>query len=59
MWFYVVEITREPWHYENMSMQYTAIFHSWKKDNLQMKNSDVLLIFAQNIDCGYMLEPPQ
>ena len=23
-----------------------------------MKNCDILLIFAQNIDCGYMLEPP-
>ena len=46
-------------HYENMSMQYTAIFHGWKKDNFQVKNSDVLLIFAQNIDCGYTFEPPQ
>ena len=25
----------------------------------QMKNYDSLLIFAQNIDRGYMLEPPQ
>ena len=24
-----------------------------------MKNCDVFLIFAQNIDCGYTLEPPQ
>ena len=23
-----------------------------------MKNCDVFLIFAQNIDCGYTLEPP-
>ena len=27
-----------------------------KKDNFQIKTSD---IFAQNIDCGYSLEPPQ
>ena len=24
-----------------------------------MKISDIFLIFAQNIDCGYMLEPPR
>ena len=24
-----------------------------------MKNSDIFHIFAQNIDCGYSLEPPQ
>ena len=45
-------------HYENMPMQYAAIFHCCKKDNFQKKNCDVFLIFAQNIDCGYMLEPP-
>ena len=36
----------------------TAIFHGCKKDNFQMKNCDVFLIFAQNIDRGYKLEPP-
>ena len=45
-------------HYENMPMLYTTIFHGCKKDNFQMKNCDVFLIFAQNIDCGYTLEPP-
>ena len=29
-----------------------------KNDNFQIKNSDVFLISAQNIDCGYWLEPP-
>ena len=24
-----------------------------------MKNSDIFLIPAQNIDCGYLLEPPR
>ena len=42
-----------------MSVQYTAIFHGCKKDNFQMKFFDIFLIFAQNIDCGYTLEPPQ
>ena len=34
-------------------MQYTAIFHGCKNGNFQMKNCDVFLMFAQNIDCGY------
>ena len=45
-------------HYANMPMQYIAIFHGCKNDNFQMKNCDIFLIFAQNIDCGYSLEPP-
>ena len=46
-------------HYANIPMQYTAIFHDCKNDNFQMKNCDIFLIFAQNIDCGNTLEPPQ
>ena len=46
-------------HYANTSVQYTAIFHGCKNDNFQMKIFDIFLIFAQNIDCGYTLEPPQ
>ena len=30
-----------------------------KTENLQMKNSDNFHISAQNIDCGYSLEPPR
>ena len=45
-------------HYENMPMQHTAIFHGCKNDNFQLNFFDYLHIFAQNIDCGYMLEPP-
>ena len=30
-----------------------------KKENFQIKNSDIRQIFAQNIDCGYSLEPPR
>ena len=45
-------------HYANMSVQYTAIFHGYKNDYFQMKNCNYFLIFAQNIDCGYTLEPP-
>ena len=30
-----------------------------KLENFQLKNFDIFLIFAQNIDCGYTLEPPR
>ena len=43
---------------DNTPIQYTVIFHGCKKDYFQRKNSDIFLIFAQNIDCGYKLEPP-
>ena len=40
-------------------MQYTEIFKVVKNEKFQQKIFDIILIFAQNIDCGYMLEPPQ
>ena len=45
--------------YENMPMQYTVIFKVVKNENCQWKIFDIFLIFAQNIDCGYKLEPPR
>ena len=30
-----------------------------KNENFQIKNSDIFHISAQNIDCGYLLEPPR
>ena len=42
-----------------MSVQYTAIFHGCKNGNFRMKKCDSFLIFAQNIDRGNTLEPPQ
>ena len=39
----------------NIQQYFTAV----KNNNFQMKNCDIFLIFAQNIDCGYRLEPPQ
>ena len=35
-----------------------TIFHGRKYDNFQMIFKKIFLIFAQNIDCGYTLEPP-
>ena len=34
-------------------------FLASKIENFQLKNFDIFLIFAQNIDCGYTLEPPR
>ena len=42
-----------------MPMQYTKIFEVVKNENFQYNNFDIFLIFAQNIDCGYSLEPPR
>ena len=39
-------------------MQYTAIFHGCKNVYFQMICFNIFLIFAQNIVCGYTLEPP-
>ena len=44
-------------HYANTPMLYTAIFQSCKNDYFQMNKVDNYPIFAQNIDCGYTLEP--
>ena len=46
-----------PSHYDNTPMQYAAISKVCKNGIFQMKNCDIFLIFAQNIDCGYTLEP--
>ena len=45
-------------HYENMPMQPIEIFFGCKNENFQLKNVDLFLIFAQNKDCGYILERP-
>ena len=34
-------------------MQCTEIFLDLKIENFQLKNFDIFLVFAQNIDCGY------
>ena len=46
-------------HHENTPMQYTAIFHGCKNVHFQMNFFNIFLIFAQNIDCEYTLEPPE
>ena len=39
--------------------KYIDYFTTKKNENFQIKNSDIFLISAQNIDCGYSLEPPR
>ena len=46
-------------HYENTPIQIYRKFHLQKTENFQIKNSDISHISAQNIDCGYSLEPPR
>ena len=40
-------------------MQYTENFLFVKMINFTEKKNDIFLIFVQNIDCGYTLEPPR
>ena len=42
-----------------MAMQQTETFKIVKNENFQWKFLDIFLIFAQNIDFGYTLEPPR
>ena len=37
---------------------YRKIF-GFKNENFHRKKNDIFLIFYQNIDCGYTLEPPR
>ena len=46
-------------HYENTPVQIYGKFHLQKTEIFQIKNSDIVHISAQNIDCGYSLEPPR
>ena len=41
-----------------MPMRYTEILKVVKNENFHPKIFDIFLIFAQNIDCGYKVEPP-
>ena len=34
-------------------------FSALKIEKIHLKNCDIFLIFAKNIDCGYTLEPPR
>ena len=47
-------------HYENTPIQlYWKFYHKKTRNISDKKNSDIFRIYAQNIDCGYSLEPPR
>ena len=46
-------------HYENTPIQIYWKFYNHKLANFQIKKSNIFHISAQNIDCGYSLEPPR
>ena len=46
-------------HYENTPIQVYRKFHVQKLKIFRQKTLDNFLISAQNIDCGYSLEPPR
>ena len=48
-----------PAHYEKHAYSNIMKILPLKNEKFQIKNSDIFHIPAQNIDCGYSLEPPQ
>ena len=46
-------------HYQNTPIQIYRKFHLHKLKIFRWKNSDIFPISAQNLDCGYSLEPPR
>ena len=48
-------------HYENKPTQIHVFrkFNLQKTENYQIKNPDIFHLSAQNIDCGWSLEPPR
>ena len=50
-------LSRQMIHYENMPIHWK--FNHQKMKIFRKKNSDIFHISAQNIDCGYSLEPPR
>ena len=46
-------------HYENTPIQIYWKFYNPKKENFQIKKSEIFHISSQNINCGYSLEPPR
>ena len=54
-------------HFFNVSLnitktrlfKYIENFYNQKRENFQIKHSEIFHISDQNIDCGYSLEPPR
>ena len=46
-------------HYENTPVQIYWKFYNQKRENFQIKTSDIFHIYALNKNCEYSLEPPR
>ena len=46
-------------YFLSFALNIQQFFTAGKNGTFQMKKCDIFLIFAQNIDRGYALEPPQ
>ena len=54
--------THDSWvrdHYKNTPIQIYSNFHLQKQKIFRQKSDTFFHISAQNIDCGYSLEPPR
>ena len=45
--------------HENTPIQIYWKFYNQKRENFQITKSDIFHISAQNVDCGYSIEPPR
>ena len=52
-------IKPNPYSLRKLAHAINIYFLALKIENFQLKNFDIFLIFAPNIDCGYTLEPPR
>ena len=69
IWIEIQSLTRKLWdftrekkrpsHYQKHAYSNILKILQPKKENFQIKNSDIFPIPAQNIYCGYSLEPPR
>ena len=55
----MTSITKTYLHDENTPIQIYRKLSPAKTEHFSDKNSDIFHISAQNIDCGYSLEPPR
>ena len=55
----MTRLCHREFHYENTPIEIYGKFYNQKKEKIQTKNTDIFHISAQNIDCGYSLEPPR
>ena len=54
-----VRVNERPTIRVHSLFKYTENFITKKNEKFQIKNPDIFHISAQNIDCGYSLEPPR